>query len=163
MNKKEKTVWMISGIAALILVIFLTVKLVSVLNEGDNNEQDSDFVEEEIDNSLNQSDQVLQAPENIIFPSDLIGTWLTLKPSSVDQENEYEGFVLRLDGTALSINNQEMSYNTWLIENYNLVLNGQNDQNESVQSKYIVDYIGKDGLILRIGDTTVRYTLEAKN
>jgi hypothetical protein len=137
--------------------------LVSVLNEGDNNEQDSDFVEEEIDNSLNQSDQVLQAPENIIFPSDLIGTWLTLKPSSVDQENEYEGFVLRLDGTALSINNQEMSYNTWLIENYNLVLNGQNDQNESVQSKYIVDYIGKDGLILRIGDTTVRYTLEAKN
>jgi len=163
MNKKEKTIWIISGIAALILVIFLTIKLVSVLNEDSNIEQDMIYDTTDMDENLDQNDQVLQAPENIIFPTDLVGTWLTLKPNATDEKNQYEGFVLRLDGTALSISNKEISYDSWEIENYNLILKSMSEDGESVESKYIVDYIGKDGLDLRTGDTTIRYTLEAKN
>jgi ABC-type Na+ efflux pump permease subunit len=158
MSKKEKLVWIISGIVALILVI--AVVWMFVFNQTSNESQmDSENSTEQAEMENDHNDQVLEAQDNIVYDSDLIGTWLTGVQRTSSDELSYEGFVLRPDGTALAINS-DLTYQTWRVEDYRLFFTLENSEVEEIS--FIIDYIGKDGLVLRIGDTTVSYSLEAK-
>lgn len=159
MSKKEKLVWIISGMIALILII--AVVWMFVARSGNSNETDTEqtHTTEQSENQDGHNDQVLDAEENVVFNSDMVGTWLTGVAVADSEDLSYQGFVLRPDGTALSINTN-MNYSTWRVEDYKLIFTLENSAVEEVS--YIVDYIGRDGLRLRSGDTIIQYTLEAK-
>ena len=155
MSKKAKLILIISAITAVILIVLFSSKAIKNQDEGGNyNPEYGNSNEEE---NLDYENQVLEPSDSVVFPSDLIGTWLT-ETSGSDEDPEYQGFVLRPNGTALSINNS-IDYKSWRIDDYKLIFTPEDSE---VEMDYIVDYIGKEGLILRVGDTTTQYTLESK-
>jgi hypothetical protein len=161
MNKKAKIIWSIVGVVAIILIVLLSIRLVSNLKSDKKEEYSSEEEQSVVNDSDNLKDQYLEPSENYVFKSDLVGTWLTVKSSTDSEKVVYEGFVLRPDNTVLAINNPEFSFDSWSTEDYKLIFTNSSET-ESATMSYIVEYIGKDGLILRNGDTTVQYTIEAK-
>jgi hypothetical protein len=157
MSKKEKLVWIVSGIVAVILIV--AVIWMFAFNGDSETEGDSAYSADQEEMNQDHDNQVLEAQENVVFDADLVGTWLTAVAEPGSEELSYEGFVLRPDGTALVINSDE-DYSNWRVEDYRLFFSLEEGEVEEIS--YIIDYIGKDGLILRSGDTTIRYTLEAK-
>lgn len=90
-------------------------------------------------------------------PDKLVGTWLQPVNGQPGQE---QGFVLKNDGTAASVNMQTLLYEGWKRKGQILVLSGKsvgNGQTIEFVEEYEIRKADEKNLELRMGDYVIHY------
>lgn len=92
----------------------------------------------------------------------IIGTWIQPVPG---QPGNQQGFTLKKDGQASSVNMATLCYDTWKRENSLLILSGKSIGNRLILSfsdTLNIERLTRDSLILKQGELVLLYTRESK-
>lgn len=92
-----------------------------------------------------------------LFYPELLGTWVKNVPN---MPNLKQGFVLKEDGSASSVNMATLQYNSWQQNGNELILSGKsigNHQTIDFINHYKIQKLTKDTLVLQSGSQTYTY------
>lgn len=92
----------------------------------------------------------------------IIGTWIQPVPG---QPGNQQGFTLKKDGQASSVNMATLSYDTWKREDSLLILSGKSIGNRltlSFSDTLHIERLTRDSLVLRQGELVLLYAREGK-
>jgi len=89
-----------------------------------------------------------------------IGNWVEPIPGAPKSTDNIQGFTLKLDGSASSINMATLVYQSWMIYDGKLILTAKSigNGNSSIsKDEYKIDSVGKNQLYLKQGKTSYIY------
>ena len=87
----------------------------------------------------------------------MTGTWVQPVPGMPQME---QGFVLRADGTAASVNMATLAYESWKVEHDRLILSGKsigNGQTIAFSDTFAIDKLTADSLVIGKGALKLKY------